>query len=236
MRFVIRILISISFMFLVAVSCGCGNGNISNNADAKPESTPPTISDGPKIIAYGDSLTAGFGLASWEMSYPAMLQRSVDAAGYNYQVVNYGRNGDTAEAGLKRLWLALGVSNIKIFILALGANDVVRQTPPDEIKRNLSEIIRQVKEKNVKVLLCGIYAPERYGPEYGNAIKQMYVNLARENDVLLMPTLMQDVSDFPERMLPDNVHPNEEGAKVIEKNVFAAVMPLLEKDVQEKKK
>lgn len=236
MRFVIRKLVSISFMFLIAINCGCGNGNISNNREPKPVPTQPPISDGPKIIAYGDSLTAGFGLDSWEMSYPALLQHSVDAAGYDYQVVNYGRNGDTAEAGLKRLWLTLGVSNIKIFILALGANDVVRQTPPDEIKRNLTEIIRQVKEKNVKVLLCGIYAPEIYGSEYNNAIKQMYVNLARENDVLLMPTLMQDVSDFPERMLPDNVHPNEEGAKVIEKNVFAALMPLLEKDVQKKKK
>jgi len=240
MQYIIRKSALIGFIYLTfqivgcAGSAGSADENRSVNQNVKSATTPPPITDRPKIIAFGDSLTAGYGLDSWEKSYPALLQRSVDDAGYDYQVLNYGQGGDTAEGGLKRLWLVLDVSNTKIFVLALGANDVVKKIPPEQIRQNLSEIIQRVKAKNSKVLLCGIFAPTDYGEDYANEIKDMYAGLARENDIPLLPSLMQDVSGNPGVLLADGIHPNEEGARIIEKNVFAAVRPLLEKDDQKR--
>lgn len=217
---------------------GCSFENRTENAnlEPKPVSTPPPITDRPKIIAYGDSLTYGYGLDSWELSYPARLQSSVDKAGFDYQVINAGFNGDTTETGLNRLWLSLSISNIKVFILALGANDVVKKVPAEQMKRHLSEILRQVKAKNIQVMLCGIYPPDRFGPEYSEQISEMYRNLAKEFGVELLPSLMHDVSGNPDRMLPDAIHPNEEGAKTIERNVWTVLRPLLEKKLKPKGK
>lgn len=234
----IRISILISFIFLTVSHFGCSSASRGENVNVeqKPVSTPPAITDRPKIIAYGDSLTYGYGLDSWELSYPGRLQLSVDDAGFDYQVINAGFNGDTTETGLNRLWLTLGISNIKVFILALGANDVVKKVPAEQMKRHLSEILKQIKAKNIQVVLCGIYPPDKFGPEYSAEINEMFRNLGRDFGVVLLPSLMQDVSGNPDRMLPDAIHPNEQGTKAIERNVWAVLRPLLEKKLKPKGK
>jgi acyl-CoA thioesterase-1 len=246
MRIVIRPFLIISSIYLLLGLAACGNGaqNSANTTSQVADPTPPGTArtpspispDRPKIVAYGDSLTAGTGLDTWEKSYPALLQRDIDGSGYDYQVLNQGRLGDTSKAGLDRLPETLKIGNIKVFVVELGANDVIKNVPPDEIKKNLAEIIRQAKTAGASVLLCGIDPPERVGSEYRKSILDMYLNLAHENDVLLMPSFMDGVSDHPERILPDGVHPNEDGASVIEKNVFAALQPLLKKESERKKK
>jgi acyl-CoA thioesterase-1 len=195
-----------------------------------PESTPPPVTDRPKIIAFGDSLTVGYGIGGWENSYPAALQKHLDADGYNYQVLGFGLGGDTAAGGVKRLWLPLKVSDAKVWIVALGANDVVKKVPPEEIKRDLGEIIRQVKANGSKVLLCGAAAPAENGEDYVREIKTMYASLAAEYDVPLMPALMNGVSGNSSLLLPDRIHPNPDGTAIIGENVYLAIMPLLKKD------
>ncbi|HEV7700185.1 MAG TPA: arylesterase [Pyrinomonadaceae bacterium] len=246
MRIVIRpfLIISSIYLFLGLAACGSGVGNVPNstshNVDPPPpnaaQTPPPILPDRPKIVAFGDSLTAGTGLDTWEKSYPALLQQDIDRSGFDYQVLNQGRPGDTSKAALERLPEALRIANIKVVILELGANDIIKNVPPDEIKRNLAEIITQVKTGGASVLLCGIEPPERVGSEYRKMVLDMYLNLAREKDVLLMPSFMDRVADHPELILPDGVHPNEDGARVIEKNVFAALQPLLKSKSELKKK
>jgi acyl-CoA thioesterase-1 len=156
----------------------------------------------------------------------------LDAKGYNYQVLAFGQGGDTAEGGLKRLWLPLQVRDIEIFILALGANDVVKRKPPAEIKKALTEIVQRVKAKRSKVLLCGIDPPAEYGDVYAEEVMEMYASLAIENDVALMPSLMKDVAGDRQMLLPDGIHPNENGTLKIAENVFAAMRVLIGNDVE----
>jgi len=200
-----------------------------NGPNIRRSTPPPPIGDKPKVIAYGDSLTAGYGLGSWEDSFPAQLQKRLDADGYDLQVLNYGQGGDTASGGRARLDLALGVAGIRIFILELGANDVMKEAAPDEIKADLNEIIRRVKEKNIEILLCGFKPPPEVGSAYAADIERMYSDLAAENGISYMPDFMKGVRSDPELMMEDKIHPNKEGVRVIQENVYLALQPLLAK-------
>ena len=201
-----------------------------------PVSTPDNVSAKPLILAFGDSLTAGFGLTDPKKSYPSLLQDSLVREGFDYQVINLGFSGDTSATGLKRLWLALKYKPAEIFILELGANDVVKKTSAAEIKANLAEIIKQVKASGARVILCGISPPTSLGDEYGLEVRRMYAELAQEYDLPLIQDFMQDVRGDPERMLPDGIHPNEKGAQVIEQNVRVVVKTLLAKNDDSRKK
>lgn len=234
-----RNLLIISFTFLVALGFGCAAakpGQNSSNRAAKTVSTPKAVSDRPKIIAFGDSLTAGFGLADQQKNYPSLMQRSLALEGFDYRVENLGIGGDTSSGGLKRLWLALKYTHVEVFILELGANDVVKKTPADEIKANLAEIIKQVKASGAKVVLCGYAAPSELGYEYGLEIREMYAALAKEHDLTFIPDFMQDVRGNSDRMLDDGIHPNEKGVEIIEQNVRPVVKTLLAKNDESKKK
>ncbi|MCW5955153.1 MAG: arylesterase [Pyrinomonadaceae bacterium] len=217
------------------VAAGCGGNESTIGSDPKtPASKPPPISDKPKIIAYGDSLTSGFGLDSWEKSYPALLQKRLDAAGFDFQVLNYGFPGDTSERGLARLYLATGIVNDKIFVIELGANDIMKGVPADEIRRNLSEMIKRLKDKGIEVILCGFKAPETAGTDNQVQIDSMYRDLASTFELTFIPDFMEGVSGNADLMQPDGIHPNESGVRFIEERVSAALVPLLEKYVPKK--
>lgn len=235
-----RVAVTISCIMFCSVFYGCARQNVPVNiaaVNATPTEPSPEIeTNEPKIIAFGDSLTGGFGLTDPKNSYPLLLQQSLEREGFDYKVYNSGLNGDTSEGGLKRLWTALRYSNVKLFILELGANDVVKKTPASQIEPNLAAIIQQVKASGAAVILCGIIPPASYGDEYASEIREMYAALARENDVVLIPDFMKDVGGNSERMLADGIHPNEKGAIVIEQNIRSVVKPLLVKnDVPQKK-
>ena len=232
MLYLIRIAAVISFMFLAVALSGCGSPPVTKSPVAP--STPPPVRPGPKIITFGDSLTAGFGLDSWEQSYPALLQKDIDAAGYDLQVVNLGLSGDTAVGGLARLDIALGYTEMRIFVLELGANDVVHKGDAAELKQKLSQIVERIRSKNIDVLLCGVKTPTRHGEEYSAAVDAVYRDIAQQYQVTLMPDFMAGVGGNADLLLPDGVHENEAGARIIEKNVFEALKPILAK--YEKKK
>jgi len=179
------------------------------------------------ILILGNSITAGYGLAK-EQAYPAHLQNKIDSLGLPYKVVNAGLSGETTSGGLRRIdWLLR--QPVDIFILALGGNDGLRGIGLDVTRQNLSQTIEKVREKNpgVTVVLAGMQIPPNLGPEYTKEFKQLYPQVAQEADTKLIPFLLQDVGGFKELNLPDGIHPNAEGHKIVAENVWEVLKPLL---------
>lgn len=230
----------ICFTFFCVVAGACSaNENVADNTPtltAQSAENTPDDTNRPQIIAFGDSLTAGFGLSDPQKSYPSLLQASLEHEGFDYQVINLGFGGDTVKKGLDRLWIALQYANVKIFILELGANDIIKKTPAAEIRGDLDKIIKRVKGSGAKIILCGFVPPTDFGDEYAAEIREMYENLSKENELALLPDFMKEVRGNPERMLADGIHPNEKGAEVIEQNVRSVVQPLLVKNDNRRQK
>ena len=228
---VMRIILVISFTFFLAAAFGCAAAKPaqnSTNRGMKPIQAPKTVSDRPKIIALGDSLTAGFGLAEKE-SYPYLLQEKIKADGFDFEVVNAGVSGDTSLGGLERADWVLEQDNAKILILELGANDLLRGVPVEKMKENLDKIIRKAKAKNIKVLFCGMLAPPTMGAKYQRDFSQAFPDLASEHKVEFLPFLLENVATIKELNQADGIHPNAEGEKIMTENVYKALRPMLTK-------
>ena len=196
---------------------GCG-------ADAMP-TTPSTSSPAFRVVAVlGDSLSVS---PSPEASFPAVLQRRLDAEGFNWRVVNAGRNGDTTAQGLARLDDVLR-DKPTVLILALGANDGLRGVPVSTVRRQLDEIIRRATSSGVRVLLCGMETPPFRGWEYSLAFHAIYPELAAAYDLPLVPFLLAGVFGNFDLNQPDMIHPNAAGAQRIADTVW----PFLEQMVR----
>lgn len=183
------------------------------------------------IVFFGDSLTAGLGLSE-DDSYPGLIQKRLESEGFGglYTVLNSGVSGDTTAAGLRRLSWALR-NRPEIFFLALGANDGLRGVNPAETEKNLRRILRVVKEKysSTTLILAGIDLPTNLGEDYRSSIREIFPRVAREEGAILMPFLLQGVAAVRELNQPDGIHPNIEGQKIIAKNVWEVLKPLLSK-------
>jgi acyl-CoA thioesterase I len=196
-----------------------------------PESAPSPVAGVqsttslPKIVAFGDSLTAGLGLSAKE-TYPALLQERLRQDGYHYEVVNSGVSGDTSAGGVRRIDWALD-GDVRFLILELGANDFLRGQPVGETRKNLAEIIDRAQSKNVKVLLAGMLAPTNAGREYQEQIRNMFTDLAREKGVTLIPFFLQGVGGVEWLNQRDGVHPNAAGAKIVAETVYKYLKPML---------
>jgi acyl-CoA thioesterase-1 len=174
----------------------------------------------------GDSLTAGLGLLQ-SQAFPHLLQEKINADGYRFEVVNAGVSGDTSAGGLRRLeWAMEG--DVKVLIVALGANDGLRGLSVAEMKNNLTRIIERARARNIAVILAGMEAPPNYGPEYATAFRRAYQDLAREQRVPFIPFLLDKVAGRAELNLSDQIHPNPEGAAVVSNTVWSALRPVLD--------
>lgn len=224
-----RNLFVFKIFIIAAVAAGCGGTEprFQGNAN-RPLVLPSAETDKPKIIALGDSLTAGFGLAEKE-SYPYLLQQKLDAAGYDYEVVNAGVSGDTSLGGAERADWVLGRENAKILILALGANDLLRRMPVDRMKANLGKILEKAKEKKMKVLICGMLAPASVGEEYQRDYINAYSELSKEHDAAFLPFMLEGVALDRTLNQADGIHPNAKGTVIMTDNSYKALQPLLEK-------
>ena len=221
------------FGLATATGCSGGGGNsVARDATPAPTSaTPAPARDNlPKIVAFGDSLTAGYGLEP-RQSYPSLLQQKLDADGYRYEVVNAGVSGDTSAGGLRRIdWSLEG--NVRLLVLELGANDHLRGQPVAETQKNLSEIIARAKARGVEVVLAGMLTTTNAGDRYQREIYDMYQTLGREPGVTFIPFFLEGVAGQETLNQPDGVHPNPEGTKLIAETVYKAIKPLLERDRQ----
>lgn len=191
-----------------------------------------TVSESPEnqkiITAFGDSLTAGYNLPI-EQSYPSQLQTKLDQEGYTYKVVNSGSSGDTTAAALSRIDWVLKTKP-DIIILQFGANDAFRGIDPAITKKNISLMIEQIQKENIQILLAGMYAPRNLGKTYYEQFDAIYLDLAEQYNVELIPFILDGIALKPELNLNDGIHPTEEGYKImVEKNVWPKLEKMLEK-------
>ena len=219
-------------LLLALAFAGCSSGEPARTLAARTADAPPAASlsesrhsDVPRVVVLGDSLTAGLGLEP-EQAYPSLLQRRLRTQGYAYEVVNAGVSGDTSAGGVRRLDWALE-GNVRVLVVALGGNDGLRGLPVDQMKKNLSEIITRGQQKGARVVLAGMEAPPNYGPAYTAAFRQAYRDLAREYTVPLVPFLLDGVAGVPALNNADGIHPNPEGARIVERTVWRALEPVL---------
>lgn len=179
------------------------------------------------ILFFGDSITAGYGIDT-EDAFPALIQNKLDSNNFNYRAVNAGLSGETSAGGLRRVDWVLQQS-VDIFVLELGGNDGLRGVDPADTKRNLQGIINIVREKNpnITVILTGMEAPPNMGQNYTDTFRDVYRDLARENDLQFIPFILEGVAGIPELNLPDGIHPTEEGHEIVADLVWETLYPLL---------
>lgn len=231
MKKVFHAIIILSFVFstLFFASCDVSTATKqSNQSQKKPLATPQIDSGRPKIVAFGDSLTAGFGLLEKE-SYPYLLQEKLKAEGYDYEVINGGISGDTSIGGLERIDWVLEMDNVQILILELGGNDLLRRMPVANMKNNLAKIIEKAQAKKIKILLCGMLAPPNVGAQYQRDYQMVFPDLASQYKVEFLPFLLENVALNKDLNQADGIHPNAAGEKIMTDNVYKALKPMLTK-------
>ena len=179
----------------------------------------------PKIVAFGDSLTAGLGLPE-SASYPALLKKKLELDGFAYEVVNAGVSGDTTAGGVRRVDWALE-GDVKIVILELGANDILRSQPVEEMAKNLGAIIERLQSRGANVLLAGMEAPTNFDIEYRRAVHEAFLSLSKKYSVPLIPFFLDGVAGIDSLNQRDGIHPNEEGTRIVTETVYRWLRPLL---------
>lgn len=201
---------------------------VETRSAVRPFDTPGLAQGRPRVVFLGDSLTAGYGLPK-EQSVPSLVQKHLDEEGFNYEAVNHGVSGDTSAGGVSRLDWAL-TGDVRVLVIELGANDGLRGLPVESTKANLSDIITRAKARGVAVLLTGMEAPPNHGPVYTAQFRQAFADLARDHRVAFVPFYLEGVAGNPALNISDGIHPNAEGAALVEKTVWKALEPLLEQD------
>lgn len=204
--------------FLLA---GCGEerepaAQPSSIVNASPAPDVPVMGREIRILALGDSLFAGYGLRRGE-SYPAKLETALRARGINARIANAGVSGDTSAGGLERLGFTLGSQQQPpdLVIISLGGNDLLRGLPPAQTRANLAAILSELKRRKIPALLMGLLAPPNLGPAYRAEFEAIYPALARQYDAGLVPFFLAAVSDKPDLVQQDHIHPTAIGIEEI---------------------
>ncbi len=217
----------IIFLGLLTATC---NNSTQQSASADTVVTKEQVEPipaGKTILFFGNSLTAGYGLQP-EEAFTALIQKKLDSLQLPYTTVNAGVSGETSSAGNSRIdWILK--NQVDIFVLELGANDGLRGIPVTETVRNLQSIIDKVKSKypEAKLVLAGMQVPPNMGQQYSVDFKNAFNSLAEKNDMALIPFLLQGVGGEPSLNLPDGIHPNAEGEKIVAENVWNVLQPIL---------
>lgn len=187
----------------------------------------PMNKEAKNILCFGNSLTAGYGLDEAQ-AWPSLLQMQLDSIGKDYQVINAGLSGETTSGGLNRIdWILK--QPVDIFILELGANDLLRGLDVNKTQENLEKIIEKVQTTypDATIVLAGMLSPPNMGVDYERAFNNIFPALAMKYKAALIPFFLEDVAGIPELNLPDGKHPNAEGQKIVLNNVWAALSLLI---------
>jgi len=187
--------------------------------------------DNKVILFFGNSLTAGYGLEP-EEAYPALIQKKLDSLGYDYQAVNAGLSGETTASGNSRLEWVLERQKVDIFVLELGANDGLRGIPTEETDKNLRAMINKVREVNsdIQIILAGMMVPPNMGPEYAARFQKLYPSIAEQENVKLIPFLLENVAGEKELNQSDGIHPTAEGQRIVANNVWPLLLQAIEQN------
>ncbi len=196
---------------------------------AGPIAGTPAKADPAPILVFGDSISAGYGLAHVDDGWVGMLRAKLKSEGYGEPVVNASVSGETTAGGLARLPRALEVHHPGIVIIELGGNDGLRALPLDQMQTNLRRMVRLSAAAGARVLLLGIRIPPNYGPEYTDNFAKSFAEVAKLEGVALVPFLLADVALSPTLMQADGIHPNEQGQPKLLGQVWPALKPMLRK-------
>jgi acyl-CoA thioesterase-1 len=177
------------------------------------------------IVAFGDSLTAGYGVAP-EQSYPALLAERLRREGYTYRVVNAGVSGDTTAGGLRRVDWALRLRP-EIVILELGVNDALRGQSLASVRANLEQLVARFQAGGARVLVAGMRLPPNYGTRYAEDFHRLFGEVARARNAPYMPFFLDGVGAVPRLNLPDGIHPTAEGYAIVVDRLWPHLLPLL---------
>tara|TARA_R110000868_G_scaffold304437_7_gene565064 strand:+ start:44841 stop:45473 length:633 start_codon:yes stop_codon:yes gene_type:complete len=179
------------------------------------------------ILIFGDSITAGYGVEP-SQAFPALIQNRIDSLGLDYEVINGGLSGETSAGGLRRINWVLQ-RKVDIMILELGGNDGLRGIDLSSTKENLQEIVDKAlaKYSDMEIIVAGMQVPPNLGVEYSKEFRELYPTLAKENDLALIPFILEKVGGIRELNQPDQIHPNVAGHKLVAETVWEALKPML---------
>lgn len=218
-------LLKFRYFLLVLLVISCGENlkkkiDTQGNEATSNDSETVVASEEKVILFFGNSLTAGYGLDT-EEAFPALIQDRLDSLELNYTAINSGLSGETTSGGLNRLGWVLN-QNVDVFVLELGANDGLRGIPLNETRANLQAIIDLVRKKNenTEIVLAGMQIPPNMGEAYTTEFRKIFPELAEENNVGLIPFLLEGVAGNRELNLEDGIHPTAEGQKIVMENIW----------------
>jgi acyl-CoA thioesterase I len=222
-------LMGLFVLSLVLLSCGNreNKSNTDKTLDSTDQKAASVATEQKNILFFGTSLTAGYGLDPTE-AYPALIQNRIDSLQMPYKVINGGLSGETSAGGKGRIdWLLK--QRVDIFVLELGANDGLRGLPVSQTVKNLQAIIDRVKAKypDAKMVLAGMQVPPNMGAKYAADFKNMFPDLAKKNQMALIPFLLDKVGGVPALNQADGIHPTAEGDKILAENVWVVLKDLL---------
>jgi acyl-CoA thioesterase I len=225
----IRINICILFFFLLS---SCSNNGTQHDKSAADKSAKPATTGGEErktIVFFGNSLTAGYGLDPTE-AFPALIGKKLDSLGLPYRIVNAGVSGETSSGGNGRIdWILK--QPLDVFVLELGANDGLRGISPDETLKNLQAIIDKVKAANpgVTIIIAGMQIPPSMGQRYTKQFDDIFPKLAKDNNALLIPFLLDRVGGEVKLNQEDGIHPTAEGHRIVADNVWSVLGGVVQK-------
>lgn len=228
--------LSIPLAALALAACGAqapvADPQQSAQAGSPSNAEVPVMGPEKRILAFGDSLFAGYNVAKSD-SYPAKLEAALRSQGVNARVINAGVSGDTSAAGLQRFTFALDAMSEApdLLILELGGNDLLRGLSPAETKSNLEAMIKEAQSRGIAVLLMGIQSPPNMGADFVEAFNGLYPALAKQYGTQFIPFWVEAVSDKPDLIQADRIHPTEEGIEVLVKDTLDEVVAALPADV-----
>lgn len=216
-------------LFVLFASCGSPSQPATapeSPAAAKAPAASATLGR-QTILFFGNSLTAGYGVEP-EEAFPALIGRKIDSAGLPYTVVNAGLSGETTAGGRSRVGWVLR-QPLAVFVLELGGNDGLRGLPLTDTRRNLQAIIDTVRRvrPQARIVLAGMQIPPNLGAEYAQEFRQLYLDLAQKNNLVLIPFLLEGVGGVSRLNQPDGIHPTPEGHRRVARTVWPILQPLL---------
>ena len=219
-------LLRVLTFLLTATLLACGKSESPSPTGPGGGSSQPT----PIVVFLGDSLTAGLGLVASD-AYPSLLQQRAASAGFPHRFVNAGITGDTTADGLRRFDAAV-ISDTRVLVLALGANDGLQGVPVATVKRNLTDIIERAQRRGIRVMLAGMEAPPTRGLQYSVDFHFIYPDLASQFSLTLMPFMLAGIFGDPALNLSDGFHPNAAGMRVLASSMWPYLEPLLQETSQ----
>ena len=223
-----KIVVIVCLAVVVFVSCGQNNESRENvKTDTAALKNDTVAAKKKTIVFFGNSITAGYGLDLSE-AFPARIQERLDSMNMPYKVVNAGVSGETSSGGRSRIdWILK--QEVDIFVLELGGNDGLRGIPITETKKNLQTIIDKVKGKYpaAKIIITGMQIPPNMGKKYTTEFRSMYPDLAKQNNISIVPFILEGVGGNAELNLSDGIHPTAEGHRILANNVWNVLKGLL---------